>query len=164
MEQKIGKTGTESKRFLPGDGFSGRSMLVCIQGWRRGEPFGVIAHPECKGTEPFKSLAGLCLGIGRMACSLEALQKRARCRFPEERPRLRLHGRKIQEVMVLELFARQHGSLQGRIRGRVTGGRHVYFCSALELQAFLRDCGGSSKSNAQGLARPSFMAGHTGGR
>lgn len=146
--------------YISGDEFSGKSMLVCIQGWERGEPFGVIAHPECKETVPFKSLAELCLGIEQMAGSLETLQIRAECHFPEGRYRQQLHGRKMQEIIILELFAKQHKSLQGRIRGRLTGGRYVYFRSALELLAFLGNCRRNSKNNTQDLARPPFLAGH----
>ncbi len=159
VRQTGGKSGTETVRILPENKFCNRSMLVCIQGWGRGEPYGQILHPECKETVPFMGLAELCLGIGRMASSLENSRERAECHITEKRPGQTLYGSARQEILFVEVFARQHRSLQGRYRGRLTGGRHIYFRSALELMASVKQWGRKRKNNTRSLVQPAFLKG-----
>ena len=139
VEQKDRKDKTGTTGILPGQGFSSKNMLICIQGWDGEEPYGIAVHPGCKKTVPFQGLAELCLAIDGIASFLEILQESAEECFPKGRLGLPLYGKKVQEIFLLELFARQHKSLQGRFRGRLTGGKHIYFRSALELMAFMKE-------------------------
>lgn len=139
VEQRDRKGKTGMTGGLPGRGFSNKSMLICIQGWKGGEPYGIAAHPDCEKAVPFQGLAELCLAIDGIASFPEMLPESTKGCFPKGWLGLQLYGKKVQEILLLELFARQHKSLQGRFRGRSTGGKHIYFRSALELMTFMKE-------------------------
>lgn len=60
-------------------------------------------------------------------------------RRTEGRPYEGLSRLKPREFFHLSLIGKYHGSFQGSIRGRLTGGRYVYFQSALELMHLLSE-------------------------
>ena len=136
----------------------GKTMMVRVLGTDRGEPYGEIIHWNLAKPVPYQSLSELVLRmdgiadflgfpgndslhdqkgdrLGRRDGSLPdeyrrliSTEQRAREGFCREQ-----HLRKAQEIVCVELLGRSHGSLQGRLRGSLTGQKYLYFRSVLEL-------------------------------
>ena len=79
VEQRDRKGKTGMTGGLPGRGFSNKSMLICIQRWKGGEPYGIAAHPDCEKSVPFQGLAELCLAIDGIASFPERRCRKSSC-------------------------------------------------------------------------------------
>lgn len=133
-----------------------RVMLVRILGTDREEPYGDIVHPNLRQPVPYQSLAQLSISIDRIARYLKltdgrntfhpseylfgedtVLPEEYRGTIPEgqwsEGACQEPERKKMQEIVSVEVIGGNHRSLQGRIQGRLTGGRYRYFCSVLDL-------------------------------
>ena len=133
-----------------------RVMLVRILGTDREELYGDIVHPNLRQPVPYQSLAQLSISIDRIARYLKltdgrntfhpseylfgedtVLPEEYRGTIPEgqwsEGACQEPERKKIQEIVSVEVIGGNHRSLQGRIQGRLTGGRYRYFCSVLDL-------------------------------
>ena len=148
----------EEKRQKPGR--FGVQLLICIEGTRRGEPYGCIHHSDLKRLVRFSGLWGLILrimdidqlvreadsGIGaccweKEVCSLPR-EHRAKGRTEKkirEDFQVKFQGTQIKEILNLQILGRQGASLQGWIRGGRTNSKQVFFRSALELMCWLSD-------------------------
>ncbi len=132
-----------------------RVMLVRILGTDR-ELYGDIVHPNLRQPVPYQSLAQLSISIDRIARYLKltdgrntfhpseylfgedtVLPEEYRGTIPEgqwsEGACQEPERKKMQEIVSVEVIGGNHRSLQGRIQGRLTGGRYRYFCSVLDL-------------------------------
>lgn len=145
-------------------------MLIRIRGTDRGELHGDIIQYYLQEPVPFQNIRELIFRIDGVSRLLRPApeeefhslkrrgnqDKRQVLQMPESCGRLAtldsLRGEEffhrfpavgVQEMICLELIGRQHMSLQGRIRGGLTGGKDIYFRSALELMILLSELAGS---------------------
>lgn len=142
---------------------AGTIMLLKFRRTETGEPCGYVIHRALKDPVPFANLGELILridGISRLTQappgtagngefrSLKAGTKGAEAAAgrtawlfrTEERPEEEgWRQSRGEKAVLLHLMAREHWSLQGRIRGAGTGGAYVYFRSALELMHLLSE-------------------------
>lgn len=134
-------------------------LIILIQGMKEGELYGYLVHSHMQKLSPFKNMQELMFaidGVGRekpfptlkdiedaktenlKISEAEDLDLSGE-RKTEGRPYGGLSRLKPREFFHLSLIGRYHGSFQGSIRGSLTGGRYVYFQSALELMHLLSE-------------------------
>ncbi len=135
-----------------------KTMMIRVLGADQGEPYGEIVHWNLAKPVPYQSLSelvfcmdGIAEFLGFSESSFPCCQKNAGLgsgdnRLPDEYRKAisteqreregfcrEQHLRRGVEIVCVELLGRCHGSLQGRIRGSLTGQKYVYFRSAWEL-------------------------------
>ena len=136
----------------PGAGTT--AMLIRIFGKKDQEPYGDIVHYHLKKPVPYQGAAELVLRIDAISrgFNLPASESTFRSvRRPRDETGNVLPGEywqeetasektgdtspppKVRDTIYLQVFGRQHTSIQGRIWGKATRKRYVSFRSALEL-------------------------------
>lgn len=110
------------------------SMLVQVRGKRDQIIYGEIWSAFAKHPISFE-------GVGDMVVKMEEIYDLAEEYPAREIPRL-LNGEMdlsgTKALMVVDIRSRDNYSMQGTARGPSTGGRYVYFHSALELMRMIR--------------------------
>lgn len=127
------------------------AMLVGVEGMRDGALYGQIMSQKLPRTVPYRNLGELVLKIDQIETLLHVFKDAAE-KIPDDRFKV-LCGKGYEEleqdcqpykfggkyIFFLELIGKQNQSLQGRIRGTLTGGSYIYFRSALDLMRILSE-------------------------
>lgn len=133
------------------------SMMIVIQGRREKDPYGKIVNFYLEDPENFRNAGELVMKMdeicGRLEC--EGCRKEAQWDGEaDERIRKTLDaGRRGEnsragaagELLIVEIEHRNHASLQGRVRGKLTGWKYVSFKSGLELMRMVHVEGPADK-------------------
>lgn len=158
------KEKTRQRASVPGTEGYDTSFLIGLQGRNEAGLYGSIMHVNLQKPVPFSGAGELIFRIEEISRFLNLLERDREFRslrggtaakafgLPEEycKPvplhQIMEHGLSREfykvasrEKLYLQLIGRQHMSLQGRIKGRPTGGEYVYFRSALELMYLLSE-------------------------
>lgn len=105
-------------------------MLVYIYGEKGSEPYGEIANFYLKETETFQNIGEMVLGLDEMCSRLgtAASGNGARLTYPESS-----HASNAKELLTVDIRKRQESGMQGKIRGKLTKWKYLWFDSELEL-------------------------------
>lgn len=138
-------------------------MLVCMDGYRGGLPYGEIVNCSLKKEIRFNGIDNLVLAIDELCDRVGTPPRTTEPRFlyqanaeqyrnlsQKRFARSKLEKRKAVEwmipymvrakdVIVVEVMYRQNSSMQGRILCVKGGAQHVFFRSALELMRMLEE-------------------------
>lgn len=147
---------------VPGKETYDTSFLIGLQGKNEAGVYGSVMHVNLQKPVPFSSTAELIFRIEEISRFLRLLERDREFRslqgendakafrLPAEYCKIvplyqvmehglsrEFYKTASKEKIYLHLIGRQNMSLQGRIKGRQTGGEFVYFRSALELMHLL---------------------------
>lgn len=114
-------------------------LLILIQGIKEGELHGCLVYCHMWRLLPFKNIQELIFAIDEAGKKLFSTPKAVTDANTEGRLYEELSRLRPREFFHLSLIGRYHGSFQGSIRGRLTGGKYVCFQSALELMRLLSE-------------------------
>lgn len=148
-------------------------MLVYIYGKNGPDLYGEIENFYLKGTEAFQNTGELILKLDKICKNLTAMREWERImedmsymgigRGHEARAMLdrtsRISGsgeifeeqvRRAREIVMIDIEHRNHASLQGKLRGKITSWRFACFHSELELMKMLNIINISDKEKTGG--------------
>lgn len=154
------------------------TMVVSICKIQEGGLYGHILHGRLKLPVPYRGTCDLvlkadaiskqfrpCGSDGEYRCLRDGLTGAAAILPPEYREEMpeglwKNHSCDAEfcqlgtkEAFCLQILERQNYSLQGRLRGRLTGGKYVYFRSGMELMHMLSTLPEINKNKAAGTSR-----------
>ena len=140
-------------------------MMICIEGSRDNEPYGIIVNIYLKDPVPFKGLEQLILTLDEICEIVGSPSYTMNPRFFRESmgQRYRELSRKgelaamknarvdldrflrlaiqSREVLFIQILYRGNATMQGRVRCSLTYRNYISFRSALELMRMLREAG-----------------------
>lgn len=110
-----------------------RSMLVLVHYDKDGSCHGVIRNVLLGCERPFRDLGELVLALDELCQEFEHKREPLEAFAISEEPSLDGPAGCADDILSLVIERRDYGTIQGRVRGRITDGRSVRFPSALAL-------------------------------
>lgn len=148
-------------------------MLVYIYGKSGPDLYGEIENFYLKNTEPFQNTGELILKLDKICGNVAAMREWERIledmsymgigreygarvefgrtgRISSSSEILKERVRRAREIVMIDIEHRNHASLQGKLRGKITSWRFACFHSELELMKMLNIINVSDKEKTGG--------------